>query len=93
MEVLSSTEENQQKVKNTLVAKNSTDLINEQELADLSSEDEVMAQSFDMESGKESERIIDLNKVFYDLKELKPFGDKLWYSYREYVRFGYRAHP
>lgn len=46
-----------------------------------------------METGKVTERVIDIKKIYYDLKELKPLGDKLWYSYREYVRFGYRAHP
>jgi hypothetical protein len=46
-----------------------------------------------MESGTRTEKIIDLEKIYYDLKELKPFGDKLWYAHREYVRYGYRAHP
>lgn len=62
-------------------------------MAETSEDDQDTGQNIDVESGIKSERVIDMNKIFYDLKELKPFGDKLWYSYREYIRYGYRAHP
>ena len=36
---------------------------------------------------------IDRSKIIYDLKELKPLLKYLYYSHRDFVRYGYRAHP
>ena len=36
---------------------------------------------------------INLAKFIYDLKELKPVMSHMYFSKREFIRYGYRAHP
>ena len=36
---------------------------------------------------------IDNDRLIYNLEELKDYKDQIYYYYREYIQYGYRAHP
>ena len=55
-------------------------------------EDETSSDSEDVEMGTFVPEI-DLSKYIYDLKELKPVMKQMYFSKREFIRYGYRAHP
>ena len=55
-------------------------------------EDDTSSDSEDVELGTFVPEI-DLTKYIYDLKELKPVMKQMYFSKREFIRYGYRAHP
>lgn len=61
--------------------------------SDSSDSDSDSGNALDPESGTMIVSELDPNRLIYDLKELKPLMKKMYYSRREFIRYGYRAHP